>query len=48
MQHYVFMLGSLIVIPLVVVPAMGGTQVSGCLVGMVLFDVLFEYIFCGL
>lgn len=28
MQHFVSMLGSLIVIPLVIVPAMGGTQVS--------------------
>lgn len=29
MQHYVSMLGSLILIPLVIVPAMGGTHVSG-------------------
>lgn len=28
-QHYVSMLGSLILIPLVIVPAMGGAHVSG-------------------
>lgn len=30
-QHYLSMLGSLILIPLVIVPAMGGSHVSGLL-----------------
>lgn len=30
-QHYLSMLGSLILIPLVIVPAMGGSHVSGFL-----------------
>lgn len=28
-QHYISIIGSLVLIPLVIVPAMGGTHVSG-------------------
>jgi nucleobase transporter 1/2 len=40
-QHYVSMLGSLVLIPLVIVPAMGGSHVSDFLTCLVGFCVLY-------
>lgn len=42
LQHYISMLGSLVLIPLVIVPAMGGTHVSSFMLLVCNFFTIFS------